>query len=177
MVDFTDNLVPSPDSDGAQILKRERAQSSLPVQELSKHLFSHDGFLERQQRVLSVIETEPLCSKTNQMNLSRPDRFHLGLARAKLVKRLSNKHGWDLEDNKIAEYLIDEMLPYHLHPNLFLTTVSQQGSEEQNAYWMPKIEKYEIIGAYAQVRICDPLTWTFLFCDADLSPDGIRPWK
>ncbi|KAG0650551.1 Peroxisomal acyl-coenzyme A oxidase 1 [Hyphodiscus hymeniophilus] len=152
MVDFTDSLLPGPGSDGAEILKRERGQSTIRVKELSKHLFSHNGFLERQQRVLSIIEAEPLCSKTNQMNLSRPDRFHLGLARAKLTKRLSDKHGWDLEDNKMAEYLIDEMLPYHLHPNLFLTTMREQGSEEQKAYWLPRIEKYEIIGAYAQVH-------------------------
>jgi hypothetical protein len=34
---------------------------------------------------------------------------------------------------------------------MFITTVREQGSDEQKAYWMPKIEKWEIIGAYGQV--------------------------
>jgi acyl-CoA oxidase len=34
---------------------------------------------------------------------------------------------------------------------MFVTTIREQASDEQKAYWMPKIEKFEIIGAYAQV--------------------------
>jgi acyl-CoA oxidase len=33
---------------------------------------------------------------------------------------------------------------------MFATTIREQASDEQRVYWMPKIEAWEIIGAYAQ---------------------------
>jgi acyl-CoA oxidase len=34
-----------------------------------------------------------------------------------------------------------------------VTTVREQASEEQKAYWMPKIENHDIIGCYAQTEL------------------------
>jgi acyl-CoA oxidase len=34
---------------------------------------------------------------------------------------------------------------------MFVTTIREQASDEQKAYWLPKIENWKIIGAYAQV--------------------------
>ena len=34
-----------------------------------------------------------------------------------------------------------------------VTTVREQGSEKQQAYWMPKILNYDIIGCYAQTEL------------------------
>jgi acyl-CoA oxidase len=151
MPDFTDNLKPS--YDGGAILKEERDRSSISVDELSKHLLSRDDFLERQKRVVSVLEQEPLFSKKQQLNLSRPERYHLGLARAKALRRLVKKHGWDHEDYRMAEYLTDEMSPYHLHMTMFATTVKEQASDEQRKFWWPKIESWKILGAYAQTEM------------------------
>jgi len=50
----------------------------------------------------------------------------------------------------MSEYLVDDVSPYHLHMTMFATTIREQASDEQRAYWMPKIEAWEIIGAYAQ---------------------------
>lgn len=50
----------------------------------------------------------------------------------------------------MSEYLVDDVSPYHLHMTMFATTIREQASDEQHAYWMPKIEAWEIIGAYAQ---------------------------
>lgn len=151
MASFVDHLKPHPQADGASILARERAQSSLSVNELSRHLFQCDGFLERQTRVLSVLEKEPLFKKTNQLNLSRPNRYYLGLARAKILRRLADKHGWDTDDFNMALYLADESSPYLVHFNMFSTTIDGQASEKQKEVWSRKSAKYQIIGAYAQV--------------------------
>jgi len=35
---------------------------------------------------------------------------------------------------------------------MFVTTIREQASDEQKAYWLPKIESWSIIGAYAQVQ-------------------------
>lgn len=152
MPDFTDKLRPS-QPDGPTTLAHERGQSKISVDELGRHLLSSDGFLERQARVLSIVQREPILSKEKQQNLSRPERFKLGLARAKLLRRLAGKHQWSHDDYKMAEYLVDDVSPYLLHMEMFVTTIREQASEAQRAYWMPLIESWKIVGAYAQTEL------------------------
>lgn len=152
MPDFTENLRPS-QPDGPTTLAKEREQSNVSVEELGRHLLSSDGFLERQARILPIIQREPLFSKSKQQNLSRPERFKLGLARAKLVRRLADTHNWSYDEYKMAEYLLDDVSPYYLHMEMFITTIREQASEEQRAYWLPLIESWKIIGAYAQTEL------------------------
>jgi acyl-CoA oxidase len=102
MSDFTDHLLPAHPR-GPDTLAKERSQSSLPVKDLAAHLFSKDGFLERQERVLKELTKESLLSKETQQNLSRPDRYKLGLARAKLLRRMTDKFGWNEADHRMYE--------------------------------------------------------------------------
>ncbi|KAJ5132581.1 hypothetical protein N7448_006739 [Penicillium atrosanguineum] len=152
MPDFTDRLRPS-QPDGPTTLARERGQSNVSVNELGQHLLSSDGFLERQTRILPILRREPLFSKEKQQNLSRPDRFKLALARAKLLRRLTDQYKWSHDDYKMAEYLVDDVSPYFLHMEMFVTTVREQASKAQRAYWMPLIESWKIIGAYGQTEL------------------------
>lgn len=117
MGDFTDHLKPA--HDGTATLQAERDGSAINVSELARHLLDRDGFLERQERVLKVISKEKLFKKDQQLNLSRPERYHLGLARAKAMQRIIRREGWDHEDYKMTEYLNDEMLPFSLHIFMF----------------------------------------------------------
>jgi len=151
MADFTDHLKPA--HDGTATLQAERDGSGIDVHQLAQHLLGRDDFLKRQEKVLRVLSKEKLFSKDQQLNLSRPERYHLGLARAKAIQRLMRREGWDHEDYQMAEYLTDEMSPYFLHMSMFVTTVREQASEEQQKYWMPKILNYDIIGCYAQTEL------------------------
>ena len=149
MPDFTDNLQPAEPS-GPTILAKERSQSDVPVKELSEHLLSGNGFLERQARILPFLEKDPLFSKARQQNLSRPERYHLGLARGKKLRRLVDQHNWSEEDHEMAVYLCDDVSPYMVHVEMFITTIEEQGNDEQRAYWLPKVYNWEVIGCYAQ---------------------------
>ncbi|KAF2441755.1 acyl-CoA oxidase [Karstenula rhodostoma CBS 690.94] len=99
----------------------------------STSCLSRDGFLGRRERVLKVLRKEKLFNKDKQLNLSRPERYHLGLARAKAIQRL--------------------VRPFHLHMTMFVTTIREQGSSAQNKFWMPRILEYDIIGCYAQSEL------------------------
>ena len=150
--DFTANLKPHPSANGAAILAEERQRSSISPSTLSTHLFGPEH-LSRQQRILTILQKEKLFSKTNQANLSRPDRYKLGLARGKRMRQLMDTHNWDMDDLLMAEYLIDEPQPYHLHMSLFAAAMRDQTTAEQSAYWQPKIDSWEIVGAYAQTEL------------------------
>lgn len=119
MPDFTDKLKPR--YDGTATLQAERDASSINVDELTQHLLSRDGFLERQQKVMDVLKKDPLFNKDQTLNISRPDRYKLGLARAKTLVRMGKKLGWNQDDLKMAEYLMDEVSPFHLHYTMFGT--------------------------------------------------------
>ncbi|KAL4862474.1 hypothetical protein BDV12DRAFT_43134 [Aspergillus spectabilis] len=152
MTDFTSTLAPREPS-GPFILARERAQSNLPIQELSAHLLGQDGFLARQSKVLQIVQSELLFNKSQQANISRVDRFKLALARGKLLRRLADKHQWTPEEHEMAEYLVDDVSPYMLHMGMFVTTIREQASDEQRKYWLPLTEEWKIIGAYAQTEL------------------------
>lgn len=70
MSDFTSSLKPA--QDGSRILAAERSRSKISVEELSRHLLSRNDFLERQTRIVQVLEKDKLFSKKQQANLSRP---------------------------------------------------------------------------------------------------------
>ena len=152
MTDFTGQLRPQA-PDGPEVLAEQRSRSKLNVDQLAEHLLFRENFLERQKRVLPVLQSHVIFSKKNQLNLARPDRYHLGLARAKAVRRLSIKHGWDNEDFKMAEYLVDEVSPFHLQHTMFATSIREQSNEKQKAYWQPKVDDWEIIGCYGQTEL------------------------
>ena len=152
MEDWSKELKPHPDANGAEILRYERQRSSVKVDALSQHLFG-DQYLSRQERITAILSREKIFDKTQQANLSRPDRYVLGLARGKRMRQLMDEHNWDNDDLLMAEYLIDDILPYHLHISLFQAAMREQCSPEQAAYWIPKVDKWQIIGAYAQTEL------------------------
>ncbi|KAK5442726.1 hypothetical protein LTS15_010933 [Exophiala xenobiotica] len=149
--DFTSRLKPAP-PDGAATIKQERARSDLDADKLGQHLHGKT-YLQRQQRILAIIVKDKLFDKSQQANLSRQDRYKLGLARGKRLRQLQDVHGWDDEDFLMAEYLVDDVQPYHLHISLFTAAIREQSNDEQRAYWMPKLASWEIIGAYAQTEL------------------------
>lgn len=152
MSDFSGELKPA-DPQGPVVLSKERNRSSIDVERLAHHLLHRGGFLERQRKILSIISNRALFSKKNQLNISRPERYHLGLARSKELRRLSLQHDWTPEDYKMAQYLVGEIGPYTLHTIMFATSIREQSNEEQLKKWMPRVESWEIIGCYSQTEL------------------------
>ncbi|KAF2752348.1 acyl-CoA oxidase [Sporormia fimetaria CBS 119925] len=152
MSDFSDELRPA-EPQAPTILAAERSRSNIGVEQLSQHLLSRGGFLERQSKILRVIENRPIFSKKNQLNLARPDRYQLSLARSKELRRLAVQHGWNQDDYRVAQYLVGEVSPYAIHNSMFITSIREQCNPEQMKHWLPLAENWEIIGAYSQTEL------------------------
>lgn len=138
--------------DEAVALRQERLKSPFASDELTTHLYKDTGWLERQKRILSILENHPNVSKERGINLGRPERLLQALDRAKLLRKLAESHGWGAEDRQMAAYLFDDVLSFDPNTHVFITTLRQQASLAQKEYWLPLAESYKIIGAYAQVR-------------------------
>lgn len=75
--------------------------------------------MDRQKKAAGVLSKEQPFSKDQQLNLSLPERFHLGLARAKATQMIVREEDWDHENRRMAEFLNDEMSTYHLHMTMY----------------------------------------------------------
>ncbi|MCJ1308408.1 fatty-acyl coenzyme A oxidase [Agyrium rufum] len=137
---------------GSELLEKEREQSNLSVEKLSNYLFTKD-VIDRQAKLLKILEAEKVFDKTNNYFDGRIDRLKTSLARAKRLRQLYVKHKWTQEEYQMANELISEPTPYGLHASMFLITLRDQGTPEQHELFLKKAENYEIIGCYAQTEL------------------------
>lgn len=102
--DWVDNLKPGGVS-GPSSLAAERAGSPVDTDALAHHLLG-PVYLERQERILKILQEDKLFSKENVMNLSRPDWYMLGPARGMCIRQLQDKHGWSFEEHAIEHHVL-----------------------------------------------------------------------
>jgi acyl-CoA oxidase len=109
---------------GSELLKQERDQSNLPVGKLSEFLFTKD-VLDRQERVLKILESEDVFDKSQNYFEGRTERIQTSLARAKRLQQLTIQHKWSKEEFNMANELMSEPTPYGLHASMFLVKLTQ----------------------------------------------------
>ncbi|KAJ1324205.1 acyl-CoA oxidase [Microdochium nivale] len=149
--DWVKALTPS-GPQGSELLKQERAKSSLNIDQLATFMFT-DDVLARKQKILAILQADPTFDKSQNYFRGRTERFEAALARAKALRRLSVKHGWSDDDYVTANDLISEPTPYGLHATMFLKTLEEQATPEQKKRFLEPALNYEIIGCYAQTEL------------------------
>ena len=111
------------------IRDRERAQSKIPVDQLSAFLFGK-AVLARKKEILKILQSEQVFDKSQNYFAGRVDRFETALARAKRLRQLAVKNGWSNEDRLLANELISEPGPYGLHESMFLVGEHQSNMNQ-----------------------------------------------
>ncbi|KAG9070139.1 hypothetical protein KI688_009471 [Linnemannia hyalina] len=145
------NLPPS-EPQGADLLAQERANTTFSIHEVSAFLYG-EVYLERQERLLSVIENEPAFDKSNRYFRGRTERFAAALRKDHALVKLSKELQWSPEEYLQAESLIDEAGPFGLHRGMFMPTLASQSTNEQLEKFLKPAQRYEIIGCYAQTEL------------------------
>lgn len=137
---------------GSQCLETERGKSNVDVDKLATHLFT-DDILQRNERILNILKADPVFDKSQNYFRGRNERIEAALARGKRLRQLEVKHNWSREEFNAANELISEPTPYGLHASMFLVTLREQGTPEQQEMFLKKAQNYEIIGCYAQTEL------------------------
>ncbi|TPX31171.1 acyl-CoA oxidase [Synchytrium microbalum] len=145
------NLVPSAPH-GVEVLAVERSNATFKVDEMTSILYNK-ARLERERKVLKVMESEPVFSKRERFFQGRTERFYHAMQMMKRIAVLKKELNWTDEDFGIACELVDQPLPIALHVGMFLPTMRNQTTEEQKKAWLQKCEDFEYIGAYAQTEM------------------------
>lgn len=137
---------------GSDLLKDERANSNVNVDQLSNFLFSKEA-RQRKKDILKILQSEKVFDKSQNYFAGRVDRFETALARAKKLAQIQLKNKWTFEDRMAANELISEPGPYGLHESMYLTTLQGQGTPEQQEKFLKPAQAYEHIGCYAQTEL------------------------
>ncbi|KAJ9602127.1 hypothetical protein H2200_013487 [Cladophialophora chaetospira] len=137
---------------GSELLAQERAKSSLNVDQLAEYMFTSE-ILQRNERILKILQAEPVFDKSQNYFRGRTTRIEAALARGKRLQQLQVQHKWTKEEFQAANELISEPTPYGLHASMFLVTLREQGTPEQHKLFLEKAEAYKIIGCYAQTEL------------------------
>lgn len=104
---------------GSELLTQERAQSNVNVEKLSELLHTKEA-LERQRKMLGILQPEKVFDKSQNHSLGRVERLQRSLGKAKRLQQLAEKHQWSMEELHAANELIGEPTPYGLHASMFL---------------------------------------------------------
>ena len=104
---------------GPELLQQERDRSSVSVGKLAELLHSKQA-LERQTRLLTILEPDPVFDKSQKHSLGRVERLKGSLAKAKRLHQLRVQYGWSFDEFSTANDLIGEPTVYGLHEAMFL---------------------------------------------------------
>ncbi|KAG0035024.1 hypothetical protein BGZ81_001534 [Podila clonocystis] len=144
--------LPPSEPQGSDLLAHERSRTTFSVHDLSNYLYGEE-YLERQEKMLALIENEPAFDKSNRYFLGRTERISGALRKDYALVKLSQEQKWTPEEFQQADILIDEPGPFGLHRGMFMPTLASQGTEEQIEKFLKPAMRYEIIGCYAQTEL------------------------
>ncbi|OLL23017.1 Peroxisomal acyl-coenzyme A oxidase 1 [Neolecta irregularis DAH-3] len=119
---------------------------------LSEILYQH-GARERRNRLVKIIEAEALFNKQSKFFLSREQLLQRAFKIQLRLLELLHQHNWtEIEWHHVGQ-LMDDPLPFTLHEGAFIPVIKNQGTKEQIKEWIPRCERYEILGCYAQTEL------------------------
>ena len=110
---------------------------------------------ERRKSILKAFTTNPIFSKTDVIlpSLARKDAWTRAAFQARELVRLKLTHGWSHDQFLEAVRETDNFLPVQPQFRIFLSNLERQASDEQKSVWIPKTERFEIFGSYAQTEL------------------------
>lgn len=109
----------------------------------------------RRKSILKAFTSNPAFSKTSVIlpSLPRKDAWTRAALQARELIRLKLTYNWDHAQFMEAVRMTDNYLPVQPQFRIFLSNLDRQGTDEQREYWIPKAERFEIFGSYAQTEL------------------------
>uniref|UniRef100_A0A1D1Z8Z8 Acyl-coenzyme A oxidase n=1 Tax=Anthurium amnicola TaxID=1678845 RepID=A0A1D1Z8Z8_9ARAE len=104
-------------------------------------------------RISRIVASDPEFRKDNRTSLGRKELFENTLRKmTHAYKRIHELHLTDEEASKFR-FFLDHASYMDLHWGMFIPAIKGQGTEEQQAKWLPLAQKMQIIGCYAQTEL------------------------
>ncbi|GAA5967039.1 hypothetical protein JCM21900_003631 [Sporobolomyces salmonicolor] len=134
-------------------IQTARKAASFDPNVVNKVLNAGSRDAEVRQRIARIVAKEKDFDKRGRDYLSRPQQLERGLAVARHLFETVDKHDLDYMEYIEALFAVDEYSGLNLHEIAFTPVIQAQGSDEQQADWLPKCYNHEILGAYLQTEL------------------------
>ncbi|KAI9597021.1 acyl-CoA dehydrogenase/oxidase C-terminal [Syncephalis fuscata] len=134
-------------------LARERSLASFTARELTHIINGNAARTERIEAIRQLLEQEPIFDKINSYHLCHEDLYLRELQIMERFKAVCLENRWSTEDKAIAYDEIYDDLSVITNNNVVIQTLKSQGTEEQQALWVPLAENWAILGCYVQTEM------------------------
>ncbi|RKP06830.1 acyl-CoA dehydrogenase/oxidase [Thamnocephalis sphaerospora] len=147
-------LRPSVTADNnARDIAAARAQATFSVERLANYLYGGKQRRLHRDRILRIVEKDPVFSKSTRYYRSLEEQIAAGLAQSRRLVELRDQHGWNEAEFSQALTLVDDFLPITLHHILIKPLLRTQCTPKQQSRWLKDAEDWRIIGCYAQTEL------------------------
>ncbi|EEP81962.1 predicted protein [Uncinocarpus reesii 1704] len=122
---------------------------------LSIFLWGGKDKFEARKQLLKALTTNPAFTKraVTVPSLARKDAWLRAVNQARELIALKQTEKWSHEQFRQAVQMLDYFLPVQPQFRIFISNLERQMSDEQKAIWIPKAERLEIFGSYAQTEL------------------------
>ena len=109
----------------------------------------------RRKSILEAFTSTQIFSKGEVVypSLARKDVWTRTVYQSRKLIELKLRHGWSNKQFMEAIEITDNFLPVQPQFRIFMSNLERQMSDEQKAIWIPKAERFEIFGSYAQTEL------------------------
>jgi acyl-CoA oxidase len=110
---------------------------------------------DRRVSILEAFTSNPLFSKGIIVypSMARKDVWTRAAEQSRELIRLKLENQWSRTQFMEAIRMSDNFLPVQPQFRIFMSNLERQMSDEQKAFWVPKAERFEILGSYAQTEL------------------------
>ncbi|KAJ1973413.1 hypothetical protein H4R35_004132 [Dimargaris xerosporica] len=133
-------------------LQNERNRASFDARLMARFLHGEEH-LQRMNRILQVMESEPVFDQSDLYFLSREELLKKTLRMHARILVLHAHLNWDDKDMDVAKDLLESSSMLSLHQEMFMPCIRAQGSPEQHEKFLRPALRYEILGCYAQTEL------------------------
>ncbi|RKP23834.1 acyl-CoA dehydrogenase/oxidase, partial [Syncephalis pseudoplumigaleata] len=134
-------------------LARERSLASFTARQLTHLLDGGQEHTEHIESIRRLLDREAVFDRIHSYHLNHEDMYLRGLQMMERFRALCVKHQWSSKDTAVAYREIYEGMPTILNDDLFVKTIKEQATDEQQARWLPLATNWAILGCYAQTEM------------------------
>ncbi|GAA6011611.1 hypothetical protein JCM10207_002678 [Rhodosporidiobolus poonsookiae] len=130
-----------------------RQQTSFNPEALHRVLRAGSRDSSSKRRIVSLLSKNPSFDKRSKPYFSRAQQIEHGLKLARGLIDVAHKHDFNQDEFREALSAADEPIGLYLHEIAFTPVIASQGSDEQQAEWLPKAHSHAILGCYLQTEL------------------------
>jgi hypothetical protein len=110
---------------------------------------------DRRATVLKELNSNPIFAKGEVVysSIARKDVWTRTALQSRELIRLKLRNGWSNIQFMEAIRLTDNFLPVQPQFRIFMSNLERQMTDEQKEIWIPKAERFQIFGSYAQTEL------------------------